>query len=157
MFDTIINFVERSVGPLLFAAGIAALLGLLNSQTNFLNAVKETYTSDAVLSQEYVEKDYKETVTNDEIIGTLLAGPSVEMKIVNKQGWRTITVTPQSDGSLHIVTVEKFGATNKEVYNKTIFNLQGFDRTWIQTGEYSQDFKYGSSGELESITYTKTS
>lgn len=155
MRETIIDYVESAIGPILFAVGIACSLLLLQSNSNLLTAVKSEYVSDAVYSQKYEDETFKDTISSTDLIGTLLATPTVGMQISNKHGWRIINVQPLSDGSLRIIVNEKHGVTSTEVFNKTIFNLQGFDRNYIESGEYSVEHEYNSAGDLEQIKYTK--
>lgn len=155
MKSTIIEIIEVAIGPILFTVGIICATLMLQCNENLLTAVKKEYASDAVYSQKYIDTKYKDTVSSDDLIGTLLASPTVEMQITNKHGWRKIDAQPLSDGSLRITVTEKQGDADAEVFNKTLFNLQGFDRNYIESGEYNTEHKYDSSGALKMIKYVR--
>lgn len=154
MLNSIVEFMERALGPLLFVAGVTMLTVMLGTQSDLLREVKEIYASDSVYSQDYYADDYSETISGDELFAVLASGPTVTMQIVNNRGVEKVYVEPLSNGSLSIRVTKRNGTVDNEVYNETMFNLQGFPRAYVQSGEYTQDYSYSSNGELTKVTYT---
>ena len=152
--DTITSFVIRAFGPLCFVGGITCFLIMNNYQEQQLRLAKSLYLSDEVYSQKNSGVDYKGTVSSIEIIGTLLANPTVSVQIRNNNGGRLINIEPLSNGAMYVTVEQGLGELTKNVYAKTIFNFQGFNMNYVEPGDYSEEYSYDASGELKCITYS---
>lgn len=152
--DKIPSFVVRALGPLLFVGGITCFLLMYDNLEKQLQLSKALYLNDEVYSQKNSGMEYVQTVSSSEIVGILLANPTVQIKIVNNHGGRLITVEPLSNGAMYVTVEQGLGDLARSVYAETIFNFQGFNMNYVDVGDYSVNFDYSAAGELECVTYT---
>lgn len=153
--ETLLKFLERAIGPFIFVSAMTVFIINYNSEERFLSNAKSTYLSDNVYSQKNSSVEYTETVSSSELVGILIANPSIELEIINNGGGRVISVVPLTNGSMNVTVTEGLVGTTKEVYSKTMFNFQGFNMNYVEAGDYTISYKYNASGELIKTTYKK--
>ena len=149
MSEAVLEFVYRSIAPILFAAALMLALDGLGSQNEFLRTAKKATMSDIVFEQ---DSFYSE---NSEIVDASVVKSSVIMNPVCKITIKTGDYTCMSNGSYVVVTDSLNQAPGVNSKHQELVNSSAeLSLSWI-IGEYKQKEVYDDAGQLNEVIYER--
>ena len=153
MFDNVLAFISRLLGPILFSLALTRVTSGLTTITQTLQVVNEDSRTGSSFSQSTNYNLYNNVVDSAEVRSAILFHPVC--KIIVNTLTESVTYDCLSDDS-YVVTTERrnvgIGSGNKAI--TLAMTTSDLDLSWI-TGEYSCVENYDLSGRLQSVVYTE--
>ncbi len=153
MSEAVLEFVHRSIAPILFAAALMLALDGLGSQNEFLRTAKKATMSDVVFEQDSFYSENSEIVDASVVKSSVIMNPVC--KITIKTGTTTVAYTCMSNGSYVVVTDSLNQAPGVNSKHQELVNSSAeLSLSWI-IGEYKQKEVYDDAGQLNEVIYER--